>query len=650
MIAAPIIGDKYVFPDEVVRQFRFHQSNVLYLVNENDPEDVKSYPRKKFDKDRILKKIDKVHSNEGYMITAHQKERAIIIKPYVDIIEQLISEGHCYTTKVAYDELITRVPMPAGRTKHYSRKHVCKWFKAYRDNSRYLELSVPERKPRSNQLPLNDEKCLNSFLYSGIDATLNNTQMHKKYADYVDNCRTTWEDESLNVVNISTMRRRLAKIPQITWADLSGDKEKVRDLGLTRQRKIRVEKALERVEIDCLHLNVALINDLTSEIITKVILYVALDVKTRYPISVVVQFGGGENSSGVLNLFRNMFIQSSDELNAFGKPLYVIGDNGPAFNNVMIDELAGALEFSYIRTASGAPQQKPFIESFFDKLRTEFCELKLVSYEKKYHNQELSTRQSKQLKDRVKITYKDFLHALNEHLVEYVNTRHETANLVPQEAWNEAINAEDVLQPSYEEIREKFHVETADNRSIYKGGEMSLGLQHFSHVELNDYRNELLKNSLNESPETTIRHDKFDIRSVTVIKREEGTCIGEKLFLPNLDDDIIKEEMSFDFTKENPEFNMFALNETILRQVDEVILRVNPGGIKKTKPRKSPRSGPEVSCYEENMAKEMAAKERIDQSNLFKATRRNNIIQDDEAVSADVSNKSQHDALNDGWK
>lgn len=650
MLTPPTIGDKFVFPDEVVREFDFHKNNVLYLVNENDPEDVKPYLRKKFDRERILKNIEKLSSNLGYEITPYQKEQAKIRKPYIDALENLVSKGYSYSTQKVYELLITIVPMPAGRVEHFSRKHICRWFKAYKVAKKHLELSINERKPRKNQLPINDEECLMSFLYSGIGSNLNNKQMHKKYIEYVTNARINWEDESINVADISTLRRRKKLIPQIDWAEISGDKDKIRDLQLTRQRKIRVEKALERVEIDCLHLNIALINDLTEEVITKVILYVAIDVKTRYPISVIVQFGGGENSAGTLNLFRNMFIQSSDRLNAFGKPLYVIADNGKAFDNVMIDELAEALELTYIRTATGSPQQKPFIESFFDKLRTEFCEVKLDGYEKKYHNQELSTYQTKKLKDRVKITFRAFLHELNEHLIEYVNTKHKTANLVPQEAWDAAINSEDVLQPTYEEIRQRFHVETKDERSIYERGEMSLSKQHFSSVALNDYRNELLTDSSSNSPVATIRFDRFDIRSVSIVKRECGTCIGETIDIPNLDSDIINEAKSFDFIEENPEFNIFALNETVLAQTDEVILRVNPKGLTKTKQRAAPRSGAAVSSYEENISQGLIGKERIILSNSFKATRRKNKTNEDEAPIKQTNSdyKSLHDNL-ESW-
>ncbi|WNC68025.1 hypothetical protein RI845_16055 [Thalassotalea nanhaiensis] len=648
MHQAPTIGEKYICSDNIIRIFYFHINNMLYLVNEDDPKDVEPYSRNDFDKERILNNIEKIASNEGYVITPYQKEQAKIRKPYIDALEQLISEGYCYSTEKTYEDLIKIVPMPAGRIKHYSQKHICKWFKAYNENNRHLELSIKDRKPRCNQLQINDEECLMSFLYSGLGSNCNNKQMHRKYQRYVGDCRTNWKDETLNVADISTMRRRLKKITQLDWAIACGDKESAKKLSLTRQRKIRVDKALERVEIDCLHLNVALINDLTSEVITKVILYVAIDVKTRYPLSVVVQFGGGENSAGVLNLFRNMFIESSNELNAFGLPQYVIADNGTAFNNIMIDELTQALELSYVRTATGAAQHKPFIESFFNKLRVEFCEAKLEGYEKKYHNQELSSYQTTKLKNRVKITYRQFLHALNDHLIEYVNTKHKTANLVPQEAWNAALNDMDVLQPSYEEIRKRFHVESDEGRSIYERGSMSLDYEHFSNAELNVYRNEWLNNSSAKSPETTIYHDRFDLRSVTIVRLDEETDIGEKMDLKNLDFDIINEAKSFDFAKEKPDFNMFALNETVLTQMDEVILRVNPDGIKKSKSRKTPRSGKPVSSYEENLAKGMSSINRINQSNLFKATRPKKSPLEEESHASEHSNsdyKNQHDNL-----
>jgi putative transposase len=133
----------------------------------------------------------------------------------------------------------------------------------------------------------------------------------------------------------------------------------------------------ERVEIDAVHLNLGLVDEDTGEYSGKVILFLAIDVHTRYILgySIVHGLNPAESSEGAKNLLQHIVspkLRNGNYINEWvcvGVPYCFHADNGPAFIAENTLRVCAMLNADLHRSESKKSQRRPFIERFNQTLR-----------------------------------------------------------------------------------------------------------------------------------------------------------------------------------------------------------------------------------------------------------------------------------------
>ncbi|WP_407507077.1 hypothetical protein [Vibrio parahaemolyticus] len=133
----------------------------------------------------------------------------------------------------------------------------------------------------------------------------------------------------------------------------------------------------ERVEIDAVHLNLGVLDDATDTYIGKVILFLAIDVHTRYILGYSIVYGTNpaESAEAVINLLRHVVSPKkrngnySNDWQSIGVPYCIHADNGPGFIAEMTLRFCAMLNTDLHRSESRKSQRRPFIERFNRTLR-----------------------------------------------------------------------------------------------------------------------------------------------------------------------------------------------------------------------------------------------------------------------------------------
>ncbi|MCP4989304.1 MAG: transposase family protein [Colwellia sp.] len=338
------------------------------------------------------------------------------------------------------------------------------------------------------------------------------------------------DNPSIKVASERTLYRRLAALSEIE------DKLKNPNispaaknaLSLTLRRRIRTHFAMQRVELDRVHINMCLIDDETLEPTKPISLYTAIDCMTRSILGVVVDYGQGENKENVLNLIRQCYV-ADENLIAKGKPVVMIMDNGSGFNNAAIWKACKRLNITAVYTPSNQPAKKPFVESFNNVLRNAFFKGMIItdskgnktvgfnSYKGKRTDID-NEKLEKTLQKYADIKVSDFLRLLNTFLTEYSHKTHGETKVAPIMAWNESIKRTPRPHVSYHQAKQGFHVfkDKKTNKLQKRGTVHLLGQDFFSdelkllHIQMSKYANKGI------NPDVEVFFDPFDARYVTV--------------------------------------------------------------------------------------------------------------------------------------
>jgi putative transposase len=153
---------------------------------------------------------------------------------------------------------------------------------------------------------------------------------------------------------------------------------------------IITNRPLERVEVDAVHLNIALEVVHADGTVTyeRPILYVAIDVFTRLIVGYVVDYSDGkpgEAANAVVELIKqicNPLKTGKHTGIAFplgGKPESIVSDSGPAFIAATVHMMLQSVGIQPHVTQKASPWKKPFVERFFLTLKSQ-CMHKIDSY------------------------------------------------------------------------------------------------------------------------------------------------------------------------------------------------------------------------------------------------------------------------------
>lgn len=598
-----------------------------------------------------------LHNDYVESLSRKQQEKLAIRKPYIDTLERMVNEdGAKPTTKSTYEKLILIVEKEYGIFKHPSKSYIAEWWKLYVNSNFILEETIPTDTHMPTRLTEATEAHISKF----IQKVWLNSQSNNQSAGYAlyekDAKELAKTNPAITKASFKAFKKRLNTLTDIELAIASGSRAQIAKCYRTLCKKIITTAALERVEMDGVSFNLALIDEELNEVSGNVSLYIAIDCHTRYPISVTIELGKKESTESVAHLTKNMFINMSDKLMASGKPSVVVADNGPGFKAQKIKLLAQRLRYDYINTPSNMPWKKPFVESFNNTFRFEFCEglvyidqngnsrIGLPGYFSKRTSKKSRRATDNTIQKAAAITIEKFREILLGYLEHYVNQPHRGLNgMTPQQAWDIACAEEPPLQFNYEKNTHIFHINEV-KRIIEERGVINLLGQKFTSTAnskaLLKLYNLIKSSNPHVHPEVTVKYDLEDARSITVIaliNDEKSNPTKHVIQVPNRDLADLEHPVSY---------AQLSANKTIVPR--RALYEVDLDTIKQIT--KSQTSGKKVPMAEQNISKYPSAVQRIDASNngLYK---NNEKLQDLTTNMGNTSNTKTYvpHELDDCW-
>ncbi|MFT6908937.1 MAG: putative transposase [Oleiphilaceae bacterium] len=549
---------------------------------------------------------------------------------YLRHLKELVEEGYHPTTRFAYDLLIQRVEVKHPITtvsKHLAHKTICRHWRTWRENE-FREDSVASlcrSSKGASRLTPATEASINDHISRMFSKSLSN---YKKgfYRDYV---REAKKQGAINVaVHVASQRtyyRRLAELNEyhdaINAPNLGQAERNQRLLGL--HRKIKTHFVLQRVECDAVHLNMCLIDDKTGKPTDPVKLYIAFDVYSRIPLAVVLGFDS-ENKEDVLNLLRHMFLSDSN-LPTTGMPICLIMDNGPGFNNNLIQKTCERLNTSLIYAPSNQPAKKPFVEQFNNILRNEFFRsVKIETSDGDStigFNSYAGKRTSKNrtldinLRKSADIKVSDFKKLLNNFLTEYIHKKHEQTKETPLSRWNASIQTTRQPQYIYEKIKNNFHVALDDfggnTNKIQPNGSVQCNKQRYSSPASKQLYNRIKKiGDGNNTPKVQVFYDPWDARQVTIVSQIGGEHV--EVIACHIEFGENEHPISFDEINEVSSKSHSILQDVHYKPNGDFVFQIS-GFVKKSNTRKS-RSR-KLSSFEANNKEGITLEERVINAN-----------------------------------
>jgi putative transposase len=612
-----------------------YQDAYSYLFEEDEDKTKKhvietaTFERQVEQQKYIHKPTEKPH----LQLSDYQKVDRDELLKYILTLRDLVHEqGLSATTGKTYRALIIEVEKRHPETqagKHPAHKTVAKHWRTWVNSGFDNDSLASKRRTAPTRLNSATEAQIQHYiatLWSDSNSKLKTAHYTAYRLGVEEKARA---NPSIKVASERTFYRRLAALNEIEDKLNSPivSAATKNQLSLTLRRRIRTYFAMQRVELDRVHINMCLIDDETLEPTKSISIYTAIDCMTRSILGAVVDYGQGENKENVLNLIRQCYL-ADENLIAKGKPVVMVMDNGPGFNNAAIWKACKRLNVTEVYTPSNQPSKKPFVESFNNTLRNSFFKGMIItdskgkktvgfnSYKGKRTDID-SEKLEKTLEKYADIKVSDFLRLLNTFLTEYSHKIHGETKVAPIMAWNESIKRTPRPHISYCQARQGFHVfkDKKTNKLQKRGTVHLLGQDFFSdglkqlHIHMSIYANK------GENPDVEVFFDPFDARYVTVSVIDPTTKKEIDILAYNVDLDIIPNMISFDELK-----GFKPKSYDVLQTKKHEITGYYQGNIESFYPQKTraKRSGTTASSFEENNKEGLSVEERINKSNHVK--------------------------------
>lgn len=294
-----------------------------------------------------------------------------------------------------------------------------------------------------------------------------------------------------------------------------------RRLKRTNKDLFVAEFVMERIEIDAVHLKIGILDPETGAFIGSPVVYLAIDVYTRYIVGYSVSFGRGgkELSAAVIECLKHMVspkqgIKTKKTWECLGVPRYVACDAGPAFRANVVTSFLAQIKCDHHVTETASPWKKPFIERFNRTLRSQ-----LASKIPGYVGRRADGKQYDQTMEQMATINSDqFIEYLEEYIVDiyHQNPHRGLQGWSPAQAVEEAMKK---LRPSI----------VADQKALeaFGGEEFEPTLQKYSGIQKNNlfYQSDELRNLYNmlaskpgkKNSKVTALYNPHDISQISVI-------------------------------------------------------------------------------------------------------------------------------------
>jgi putative transposase len=634
MLEGVNIGSKFHNPQGGIETIIFKDAYSYMLEEDEDKTKKHLIESDTFEKHLEQQKyIQKLTERPHLQLNEYQKadrdERLKYILTLKDLVhEQKLSPTIENTYNFLIEEVEKRHPETQA-SKHPAHKTIAKYWRCWVVSGFDNDSLASKRRNAPTRLNSATEAQIQhhiATLWSDSNSKLK-TAHYKAYKLQVE--EKSQGNPSIKVASERTFYRRLAALSEIEdkLNNPNTSQATKNQLSLTLRRRIRTYFAMQRVELDRMHVNMCLVDDETLEPTKPISLYTAIDCMTRNILGVVVDYGQGENKENVLNLIRQCYL-ADDNLIAKGKPVVMVMDNGSGFNNAAIWKTCKRLNITPVYTPSNQPAKKPFVESYNNVLRASFFRGMIITDSKGNKTVGFNSYKGKRtdidneklemtLQKYADIKVSDFLRLLNIFLTEYSHKIHKETKVAPIMAWNESIKRTPRPHVSYHQAKQGFHVfkEKKTNKLQGRGTVRLLGQDFFNyelkliHMAMSKYVKK------GENPDIEVFFDPFDARYVTVSFIDPITGKERDIMADNINLDIMPKMVSFDELK-----GFKPKSYDILQEKKHDITGYYQGKIERfysqaTRPK---RSGTQPASFEENNAKELSVEERIKQSHCEK--------------------------------
>ncbi|MFY0670160.1 MAG: transposase family protein [Alteromonas stellipolaris] len=549
----------------------------------------------------------------------YQKKMIDKRRPFITELQKLVNKGMKPTTRETLDELkqVVHDKHHIGINK-YGHSTISKWWKAYKEADFILENSVIERKSQPKRVDEPSELFLNTFVTnhwvkSGVENVAASYRFYEKAV-----LETRKRNEAIALLSLSTFTRRVSVLNEFEFILNSNNYSAIKKSLRTLCKKIVTSRVLERVEMDRMSLNLALIDE-NGAPTGNVSIYVAIDCYSRYPVSVTFELGMSEDTEGTVRSFKRIFEKTSNKLSAHGVPAKIVVDNGSGYKSDALKQIAQRLGTELIKAPSNEPWRKPFVESFIGTLRKEFFEgspfegpngeviIGVPGYKGKRKSKTTKPPSDETIKKSARLEIKEFGDLLHDYLVDYVNQPHSGLHgKTPQQVWNESIEKQPTIPVNNEQLFIACHYREAHPK-LMERGTVQVNKQVFADIRLKQCYLDAKTLNPNQDMSVVVKFDPDDARWVTVIARFDDSDkqkIIQKVENRALSEDELNDPISFDELNKETD-GLPSRRDIATRKIKKLI---------KPKTRRQ-RSGKETASAKQNASKGLSVEGRINESN-----------------------------------
>jgi len=321
-------------------------------------------------------------------------------------------------------------------------------------------------------------------------------------------------------------------------------KRAVRSANRKALRKLVVNRIHERVEVDAVHLAVGLV-DTEDRYLGTATVFVCIDCFSRSILGIQVQVGRGESAASVIDSYKNAItpkdrsFYSPECVNTW--PMYgvseaYVGDGGPGYTAIKTIAFCEDVGTQTETVDTGKGWKKPYVESFFATLRSQFA-CTLPGYCGKYSDQQLNDATVQQ---QACMTYEQFHNALTHWIVdEYHQSPHKGLyGKTPHQVWEEQAQPSmfpPMLPANFERI--KFIKGNVETRTIQgEHGHQGLAINYVFYNDPDGRLKEIYRRlkALGDDAVVTCEYSPNDISEINV----NDPFTDEMFVVPTFDERI----------------------------------------------------------------------------------------------------------------
>lgn len=347
---------------------------------------------------------------------------------------------------------------------------------------------------------------------------------------------------------------------QLYWEDVMTATKGRRATRAAKRKALRrlvVDRILERVEADAVNLSVGLV-DTAGNYLGPVTLFAVIDCRSRAILGIQMQIGRGESAASVIDCFKHAISpKAPDSYSAeaeydwpmYGIPERWVTDGGTAYlsHKVQAFCLNVTGQTNVVEVAAG--WKKPFIESFFSRLRRQFA-CTLPGYVGKYTGGQISDFS---MREKAVLTPEQFYSALTHWIVdEYHHTPHRGlgSDRTPYQEWTHQAATYPPMLPSDFERIQYIRGDVQQRKIVGDAGHLGITINKVRYNDPNGRLSEIhmAMKAQRMEPFVTCEYSPNDISSINVLDP-----FTEESFVVETYDDRVRVGMTLvEYQAQNP--------------------------------------------------------------------------------------------------